>query len=399
VPARAGEDWRRVPELLCVEDYRRLARRRLPRLAFDFIDGGADGEVTLRRNVAAFERLSLRPRHLVDVSSRSLETTVLGERVGLPVLIAPTGMSRVAGRGGDVAGARAAAAHGAVFVLSTMSSDPIEEVRAAASGSLWFQLYLWAERTILERLLDRARAAGCRALVVTVDVPVIGNRRRDSRNGFSLPPKVRWRTAADLLRHPRWLAHAPSAVGAAHFLDDAGVRPSGAMEHARLVNRLLVNPGSTWTDLTWLRERWEGPLLVKGTLTAEDARLAVECGVDGIVVSNHGGRQLDGTPASIDALVEVAEAVGDQVELLVDGGLRQGTDVIKARALGARAVLVGRPWLYGLAAGGEAGVAGVLEILRTEIDRALALLGRPRFDDVDASVLGTLTTTTIPGTT
>ena len=397
--ARAGEDWRRVPELLCVEDYRRLARRRLPRVAFDFIDGGADSEVTLRRNVEAFERLSLRPRHLVDVSSRSLETTVLGERVGLPVLIAPTGMSRVAGRGGDVAGARAAAAHGAVFVLSTMSSDSIEDVRAAATGSLWFQLYLWAERAILERLLDRARAAGCRALVVTVDVPVIGNRRRDARNGFALPPRLRWRTAADLLSHPRWLAHAPSAVGAAHFLDDAGVRPSATMEHARLVNRLLANPGSSWRDLTWLRDRWDGPLLLKGTLTAEDARLAVECGVDGIVVSNHGGRQLDGAPASIDALAEVAEAVGDQVELLVDGGVRHGTDVIKARALGARAVLVGRPWLYGLAAGGEAGVAGVLEILRTEIDRALALLGRPRFDDVDASVLRTPTTTIIPGTT
>ena len=397
--ARAGEDWRRVPELLCVEDYRRLARRRLPRVAFDFIDGGADSEVTLRRNVEAFERLSLRPRHLVDVSSRSLETTVLGERVALPVLIAPTGMSRVAGRGGDVAGARAAAAHGAVFVLSTMSSDSIEDVRAAATGSLWFQLYLWAERAILERLLDRARAAGCRALVVTVDVPVIGNRRRDARNGFALPPRVRWRTAADLLSHPRWLAHAPSAVGAAHFLDDAGVRPSATMEHARLVNRLLANPGSSWRDLIWLRDRWDGPLLLKGTLTAEDARLAVECGVDGIVVSNHGGRQLDGAPASIHALAEVAEAVGDQVELLVDGGVRHGTDVIKARALGARAVLVGRPWLYGLAAGGEAGVAGVLEILRTEIDRALALLGRPRFDDVDASVLRTPTTTIIPGTT
>jgi len=399
VRARAGEDWRRVPELLCVEDYRRLARRRLPRLAFDFIDGGADGEVTLRHNLAAFERLTLRPRHLVDVSSRSLETTVLGERVALPVLIAPTGMSRVAGRAGDVAGARAAAGAGTVFVLSTMSSNSIEDVRAAASGSLWFQLYLWAERAILERLLDRARAAGCRALVVTVDVPVIGNRRRDARNGFALPPRVRWRTAADLLRHPRWLAHAPSAVGAAHFLDDAGVSPSATMEHARLVNRLLANPGSSWRDLTWLRDRWDGPLLVKGTLTAEDARLAVECGVDGIVVSNHGGRQLDGAPASLDALVEVAEAVGDQVELLVDGGVRHGTDVIKARALGARAVLVGRPWLYGLAAAGEAGVAGVLEILRTEIDRALALLGRPRFDDVDASVVGTLTTTIIPGTT
>jgi L-lactate dehydrogenase (cytochrome) len=280
-----------------------------------------------------------------------------------------------------------------------MSSHSIEEVRAASSGPLWFQLYLWAERAILEQLIDRAAAADCRALVVTVDVPVIGNRRRDARNGFSLPPRLTWRTAADLLRHPRWLAHAPSAVGAAHFLDDAGVSPGAKMEHARMVNRLLANPSSTWSDLAWLRERWPGPLLVKGVLSADDARIAVDSGVDGIVVSNHGGRQLDGAPASIDALAEIADAVGDQVELLVDGGVRHGTDVVKARALGARAVLVGRPWLYGLAAGGEAGVAGVLEILRTEIDRALALLGRPRFDDVDASVLGTPTTTTIPGTT
>jgi L-lactate dehydrogenase (cytochrome) len=375
VRARAGEDWRRVPELLCVEDYRRLARRRLPRVAFDFIDGGADSEVTLRRNVEAFERLSLRPRHLVDVSSRSLETTVLGERVGLPVLIAPTGMSRVAGRGGDVAGARAAAAHGAVFVLSTMSSDSIEDVRAAATGSLWFQLYLWAERSILERLLDRARAAGCRVLVVTVDVPVIGNRRRDARNGFALPPRVRWRTAADLLSHPRWLAHAPSAVGAAHFLDDAGVRPSGTMEHARLVNRLLANPGSSWRDLTWLRDRWDGPLLLKGTLTAEDARLAVECGVDGIVVSNHGGRQLDRAPTPLEVLPEMVEAVGDRVEVLLDGGVRSGADVVAAVALGARACLIGRAYLYGLMAGGERGVRRAVDILAGEIVRTLQLVG------------------------
>jgi isopentenyl diphosphate isomerase/L-lactate dehydrogenase-like FMN-dependent dehydrogenase len=382
VRARAGEDWRRVPELLCVEDYRRLARRRLPRVAFDFIDGGADSEVTLRRNVEAFERLSLRPRHLVDVSSRSLETTVLGERVGLPVLIAPTGMSRVAGRGGDVAGARAAAAHGAVFVLSTMSSDSIEDVRAAATGSLWFQLYLWAERSILERLLDRARAAGCRVLVVTVDVPVIGNRRRDARNGFALPPRVRWRTAADLLSHPRWLAHAPSAVGAAHFLDDAGVRPSGTMEHARLVNRLLANPGSSWRDLTWLRDRWDGPLLLKGTLTAEDARLAVECGVDGIVVSNHGGRQLDGAISSIAALPAIADAVGGDAEVFLDGGVRRGTDLAKAVALGARACLGGRPVLYGLAAGGEAGARRAVDMLRDELSTSMALLGCSELSEV-----------------
>jgi isopentenyl diphosphate isomerase/L-lactate dehydrogenase-like FMN-dependent dehydrogenase len=376
-----------VRELICVEDFRARARRRLPRLAFDFVDGGADAEVTLRRNLEAFERLSLRPRHLAGVAERSLETTVLGERLALPVLIAPTGMSRIAGPGGDVAGARAAGAAGTVFVLSTMSSHSIEEVGASTPGPLWFQLYLWRDRAIVARLLDRAEAAGYRALVVTVDVPIVGHRRRDRRNGFTLPPQVRLRTAADLLTHPGWLLQLRSAAAFAHILDEDSSGGAGAMEHARMVNQLLADPSSTWDDLTWLRERWPGPLLVKGTLTAEDARVAVDRGVDGIIVSNHGGRQLDGTPASLDALVEVAEGVGDQVELLLDGGVRHGTDVIKARALGARACLVGRPWLWGLAAGGEAGVAALLEVFRAEIDRALALLGRPQFDDVDASVV------------
>jgi L-lactate dehydrogenase (cytochrome) len=370
--------------VLCLEDVRARARRRLPRVAFDFVDGAADAEVTLRRNVEAFERVVLRPRQLVDVSERSLATTVLGRPVDLPVLIAPTGMSRVAGPGGDVAGARAAARAGTVFVLSTMSSQSIEEVRARAAGELWFQLYLWRDRSLVERLLDRAEAASYRALVVTVDVPIVGNRLRDQRNGFTMPPKVRLHTAADLLRHPRWLAGLRSAAAFAHVLDQES---AGAMEHARLINQLLANPASTWDDLAWLRDRWPGPLLVKGTLTADDARIAADHGVDGIVVSNHGGRQLDGTPASLDALAEVADAVGDRVELLLDGGVRRGTDVIKARALGARAVLIGRPWLWGLAAGGEAGVSAVLEILRAEIDRALALLGRPRFDDIDASAV------------
>jgi isopentenyl diphosphate isomerase/L-lactate dehydrogenase-like FMN-dependent dehydrogenase len=373
-----------------VEDVRQAARRRLPRLAFDFIDGGADAELSLRRNLEAFERRVLRPRHLVGVATRTLETTVLGDRVALPVLIAPTGMSRVAGRGGDAAGARAAQRMGTVFTLSTMSSDSIEEVAGRSSGPLWFQLYLWRQRDLAERLVDRAQVAGYRALVVTVDVPVVGNRLRDLRNGFKMPPRIEPRTAFDILRHPRWLAQVPSAVSFQNIVASGVPNASRPMAHAKLVNSLLSNPGATWDDLAWLRELWRGPLIVKGVLTHEDAELAAEAGVDGIIVSNHGGRQLDGTLGTLDALEEVLAAVGNRVEVLLDGGVRRGTDVVKALALGARACLIGRPWLYGLAAGGEQGVVDVLEIMRTEIDRALALLGRRSVAELDRSAVGTV---------
>jgi L-lactate dehydrogenase (cytochrome) len=370
-----------------VQDVRQAARRRLPRLAFDFIDGGADAELSLRRNAEAFELRTLRPRQLVGVATRDLSTTVLGMPVRMPVLIAPTGMSRVAGRGGDIAGARAAGRAGTVFSLSTMSSDSIEEVAGAATGPLWFQLYLWRQREVAERLVDRAQAAGYRALVVTVDTPLVGNRVRDVHNGFKMPPRIEPRTALDILRHPRWLAQAPSAITFGNVADLHTGSATGPMAHAQLINDLLSNPGATWDDLDWLRGRWSGPLVIKGILTAEDAERAVQAGVDGIVVSNHGGRQLDGTAATLDALVEVAEAVGDRVEVLLDGGVRRGTDVVKALALGARACLIGRPWLFGLATGGEQGVSTVLEILRTELDRALALLGRPSIAELDASVI------------
>jgi isopentenyl diphosphate isomerase/L-lactate dehydrogenase-like FMN-dependent dehydrogenase len=370
-----------------IEDVRRLARRRLPRLAFDFIDGGADAELSLRRNTEAFELRSLRPRQLVGVAARDLRTTVLGQPIELPVLVAPTGMSRVAGRGGDVAGARAAGRMGTVFTLSTMSSDSIEEVADAASGPLWFQLYLWRQRDVAERLIDRAQAAGYRALVVTVDVPLVGNRVRDLHNGFKMPPRIEPRTALDVLRHPRWLAQVPSAISFRNLVDSSADTATGPMAHAKLINDLLSNPGATWDDLDWLRNRWSGPLVIKGILTAEDAERAVQAGVDGIVVSNHGGRQLDGTAATLDALEEVVDTVGDRAEVLLDGGVRRGTDVVKALALGARACLIGRPWLFGLAADGEQGVFTVLDILRTELDRTLALLGRPSIAELDASAV------------
>ena len=371
-----------------VADVRERARRRLPRLAFDFIDGGADGEVTLRANEAAFARRTLVPRVLVDVARRDLSCSLFGVEHALPLLLAPTGMAKLAGPGGEVAGARAAVAAGAGFVLSTMSNHALEEVAAAGGDARrrWFQLYVWPDRALVERMVDRAARAGYGALVVTVDVPVLGNRLRDVRNGFKYPPRVRPGTAADMLRHPRWLARLPGRMrfGNVEGLADEG----GAVAYAKLINRLLANPGADWSTLAWIRERWSGPLLVKGILAPADAELAAEHGADGVIVSNHGGRQLDGAPATLDVLADVVAAVPD-LPVLVDGGIRRGSDVAMALALGARACLIGRPWLYGLAAGGEAGVTGVLAILRAELDRTHALVGCPRAADLGPEVVGT----------
>jgi L-lactate dehydrogenase (cytochrome) len=354
-------------------------------MAFDFIDGGADGESTMRANEAAFDAVKLRPRTLVDVSTRDSSTTILGDRYEVPIVIAPTGMSRIAAKAGDIAGARAAAAAGGGFTLSTMSSHSIEEVAAAVPDApLWFQLYIWRDPEIGRRLVDRAQRAGYRALVLTTDVPIVGNRLRDRRNGFVFPPKIRPRTALDLLRHPRWLAQAPAAMT---FANVAEAGPRKPVAHAKLANSLLGSDRATWERFAELRRQWQGPLVVKGVMSAEDAVRAADHGADAIVVSNHGGRQLDGLPASIEVLPEIAAAVGDRIEVLLDSGVRRGSDLVKARALGARACLIGRPWLYGLAADGERGVAQAFELLAGELDRTLALLGVPRFEEVDEGVL------------
>ncbi len=371
-----------------LEEFRSGARRRLPRLAFDFIDGAADAECTHRANEEAFARRTLLPRCLVDVSERSLSRSLFGDRYEFPLLIAPTGMARLAGAGGDLAGARAARQAGIGFTLSTMSSDSIEDV-AAVGGILWFQLYLWPERELIERFVKRAGAAGYRALVVTVDVPVIGNRLRDVRNGFVFPPRFRPGTAWDMLRHPRWLARGPSRM---RFGNIEALAPPGAgvLEHAKLVNRFLANPGADWAMFDWVRELWSGPLLIKGILSAEDAQLAERHGADGIIVSNHGGRQLDGAPASLDVLSEVVAAV-PSMPVLLDGGVRRGSDLVKALALGAAGCLIGRPWLYGLAVGGEQGVAAVLDILRVELDRTLALIGSRSLAELSPEMVRTST--------
>ena len=367
--------WRGVDNL---DDVRRAARRRLPRVIFDFIDGGAEDEVTVSENRAAFGRWALVPRVLVDVGQRDLSTPVLGTDWSFPVGLAPTGLARLAHPDGELAAARAAAAAGTVYVLSTGSSASIEAVRDAADGPLWFQLYLWRDRDVIAGLVARARAADYDALVLTVDVPLIGRRERDLRNGMTLPPRPSLATALDIVRHPRWMRGLWQArdVTFANFLDVPG-RGSSVVDLASYVNVEMMNPSATWEMVPWLRELWDRPLVVKGVLHPDDARRAVELGADAVIVSNHGGRQLDGAVAALDALPRVVGALDGSVPVLLDGGVRRGTDVLKARALGAAAVMIGRPYVFGLGAGGAAGVTQVLELLRAELDRGVRADGDP----------------------
>jgi 4-hydroxymandelate oxidase len=357
------EDDRPAP--VSVDEYEERARERLPRMAFDYYAGGAGEEWTLTENRAAFHRWVLRPRVLIDVSERDTSTTVLGAPVSFPVLVAPTALMRMADREGEVAVARAAAAEGTVMTLSTIASATIEEVAEAAQDApRWFQLYVHRDRELTRHLVERAVAAGYRALVVTVDAPLLGLRDRDSRNRFATPPGV-----------------GLSNVGA-RFLPDVEEGESGLFAYVKSQQ----DPSVTWDDVAWLRSLCDLPIVLKGILTAEDAALAAEAGADGIVVSNHGGRQLDGTIASLDALPEVVEASGT-CEVYLDGGVRRGSDVLKAVALGARAVLVGRPPLWGLAVGGEAGARHVLHLLRQDLDVAMAIAGCRTVDDITPALV------------
>jgi L-lactate dehydrogenase (cytochrome) len=373
---------------ITIDDLRRLARRRLPRAVYDFVEGGAGDERTVERNRAAFDRLVFRPRVLVDVSKREQATVVLGESVKTPVLVSPTGMAGLCWPKGEVAAARAANEAGTIYTLSTHSSCTIEEVAAGAPGPLWFQLYVWQNRDLTRSFVERARAAGYRALVLTVDVPIISRRERDLRNGFTIPPRITVRNALDTLRRVGWMRRVllGPRLTLANLVGAPGAPRTDIVTLGGVANR-QVDPSVAWADLTWFRSLWKGPLVLKGVLTAEDARRAADHGVDGLIVSNHGGRQLDGTPASVEALPEIADAVGDRVEVLLDGGVRRGADVLRALALGARAVMVGRPYLYGLGAGGSAGVRRALDILAGEVDHALALVGVPRVADLDRTVV------------
>ncbi len=350
------------------QDLEREARTRLDRSVWDFIAGGSGDEVTLRDNRAAYDRYRLRPRVLVDVSTCDLGTTLLGSAVALPVGIAPMAYHRLVCADGEAATVRAAGTVGALTVVSMFASMTLEEIAAAAGGPLWLQLYVLRRRELTEALVRRAEAAGYRALVITVDTPRMGRRERDLRNGFSLPSHIR-------------------PVNLDEGLVD-GLH-SGTAGTSALVRHTArhIDSGFTWDDLAWVGSLTRLPLVLKGVLTAEDARRAADLGVAGLIVSNHGGRQLDGAIATLDALPEVAEAVSGRCEVLVDGGVRRGTEVLKALALGARGVLIGRPVLWGLAVGGTAGAERVLSGLRQEIEDAMALCGRPRLELIGPDLL------------
>lgn len=370
------------------DEFRRLARRRLPRLVYDFVEGGADGEVTLRANYEAFDRVHFTASSLVDVTDRDAGATVLGRRLEVPFICGPAGLARLVHREGELAAARAAASTGTVFVISTASSYSIEEIAAVSDGPLWFQLYLWRSPEVVAKLVDRAGEAGCEALVLTVDVPVIGKRERDLRNGMMIPPRIGPAQALEAIGRPRWLWHLVAGPPV-HFgsLVDLVPPNEGMAGMAAYLDRELADLSKTWDDVAWLRERWDGPLLIKGVVSAADARRCVEQGADAVVVSNHGGRQLDGLPAALDVLGEVVAEVGGDAEVILDGGVRRGADLIKARALGATAAMGGRAWFWPLAAAGEQGVARMLQILRGDVARTLALLGRNSYEELDASVL------------
>jgi len=372
-----------------IDDLRRLARRRLPRAVYDFIEGGSGDELTVTRNRAAFERLLFEPRVLVDVSKRDQSAVVLGERVETPVILSPTGMAGLSWPKGEVAAARGAHDAGTIYTLSTHSSCSIEEVAAGAPGPLWFQLYVWQNRDLTRSFVDRARAAGYRALLLTVDVQVVSRRERDLRNGFTIPPRVTLRNVVDTLRRVGWVRRVlmgQPRLTLANLVGAPGAPRTDIVTLAGVANR-QVDASIAWADLAWFRSLWSGPLLLKGVMTVADARKALEHGVDGLVVSNHGGRQLDGTRATIEALPEIADAVGHRMEVLLDGGVRRGADVVRALALGAKAVMVGRPYLYGLASGGQGGVRRALEIFTREIDHVLALSGVPRVADLEPSLV------------
>jgi L-lactate dehydrogenase (cytochrome) len=372
-----------------IADLRELARRRLPRLVFDYIDGGADDEFTLRDNCRAFHDIRFRPRQGIAVPECDLRTTVLGTTFTLPFLLAPIGFSRMFYPRGEAVAARSASAAGTAYILSTFSGTRLEEVREHASGPLWYQLYVPGGRAVAEAAIARARAAGYTALVVTIDTPVSGMRERDYRNGVRPLLAGDWRASlphlSQFVMHPRWVMNY-IADGSPRVFPNVDLPGVGAMPCTD-VGELLASTVITWSDFRWIREAWKGPVIVKGIHTADDARCALNAGADALIVSNHGGRQLDGVPGSLRALPEVIAAVNGRVEVLVDGGVRRGSDIVKALCLGARAVLVGRAYAWGLGAAGGAGVDRAIAILRADVDRTLHLLGCASVAQLDASYI------------
>ena len=379
-----------MPAITNNEDLRRLAMRRAPRAIFDYVDRGSYDEATIRANRADLDALKLRQRVMVDVDARSTAGTMLGQPVAMPVALAPTGLTGIMHADGEILAARAAQAFGVPFTLSTVSICSIEAVAAAVAQPFWFQLYVMRDRGFAAQLIERAKAARCSALMLTADLQVQGQRHRDIKNGLTVPPRLTLGNALDVLAKPRW---ALGMLGTRHrnFGNLAGFIPGGSKGLTTLSQWIAsqFDPTLSWKDVAWVKSLWPGKLIVKGVLDPEDARAAVDAGADAVVVSNHGGRQLDGAPSSIAALPAVAEAVDDRCEVWFDSGVRSGQDVLKALARGASATLIGKAFLYGLGALGERGVATALELIRRELDVSLALTGTRDVRDVGPQVLWT----------
>lgn len=371
-----------MSDILTIADLKDLARRRVPKMFFDYADSGAWTESTYRANEEDFQKIKFRQRVLVDMSNRSLESTMIGEKVAMPVALAPTGLTGMQHADGEMLAAQAAEEFGVPFTLSTMSICSIEDVASVTKKPFWFQLYVLRDKDFVLDLIDRAKAAKCSALVLTLDLQILGQRHKDVRNGLSAPPKMTLTNIANIAMRPRWLMGIAGTkrrtfrniVGHAKGVGDVASLASWTTEQ--------FDPHLSWKDVAWIKERWGGKLILKGILDKEDALMAVETGADAIVVSNHGGRQLDGASSSIMALEEIADAVGDRIEVHMDGGIRSGQDVLKALCLGAKGTYIGRPFLYGLGAMGKEGVTLALEIIRKEMDITLALCGKRLVTDM-----------------
>ena len=367
-----------------IRDLRRYAKRRIPRPMFDYMDGAADDEVTLNRNQSDFNRYDLLPRYLVDVGEIDPSTEIMGQHIELPIVLAPTGMSRLFNNDGEIAASAAAADAGTVYSLSTLSTYSIEEVAEVCSGPKWFQLYVFRDRDLILEFFERCRAMKYHALILTIDVPVPGNRERDLYSGMTIPPQLSLASYLDFFLHPLWTLKYVLSRQPFQLSNVAHKAPVDDRDVTTLVEYLQkqFDPTVKWDDAAWMVEQWQGPFAVKGIASVEDAVRAADIGANAVILSNHGGRQLDSAASPISLLADVTEAVGDRVEVILDGGVRRGTDVLKALALGAKACMVGRPYLFGLGVGGRAGVARALELLRAEVIRDMALLGCTRVDEI-----------------
>ncbi len=378
-----------LSKITCIEDLRVLAKRRVPRMFYDYADSGSWTEGTYRANQADFAPIQLRQRVAVNMEGRSTATTMIGEKVAMPVALAPTGLTGMQHADGEIAAARAAKAFGVPFTLSTMSICSIEDVAQHAGPGFWFQLYVMRDRDFIERLIDRAKAAGCGALVVTLDLQILGQRHKDIKNGLSTPPKPTLANLINLATKPRWIMGMLGTPRRQFGNIHGHVKGVTDMSNLGAWTADQFDPRLNWGDVEWIKKRWGGKIIIKGIMEPEDARLAVDSGADALIVSNHGGRQLDGAPSAITALPAIVDAVGQHIEVHMDSGIRSGQDVLKAWALGARGTYIGRAFLWGLGAAGEAGVTKALEIIHKELDLTMAFCGHTQIGSVDRNILRT----------